>query len=175
MQAEIASQLVGDAAYAYRQQRRLAEAAAQQVNDSQFFQTFDAESNSIATIMKHVGGNLRSRWTDFLTSDGEKPDRNRPGEFETANQTRQEITDTWNTGWLALESALASLGKDDLERTITIRGEPHVLQALMRNLAHTSHHAGQIVYLAKLLARGQWQTLSIPRGQEQPGHNYWVR
>src|SRR5262245_13115098 len=160
MQANSASQLVEDVAYVYRQQRQLAEAAALQVDDSQFFQTLDSESNSIATIMKHVGGNLRSRWTDFLTSDGEKPDRNRPGEFETPKQTRQEILGIWSTGWQALESTLASLSEADLQRTVTIRGEAHtVQQALVRSLAHTSHHAGQIVYLAKLLARGQWQTL----------------
>jgi uncharacterized protein DUF1572 len=136
----------------------------------------DPESNSIAAIMKHVGGNLRSRWTDFLASDGEKPDRNRPGEFEAANQTRQEIIGIWHTGWQALENTLASLGEADLERRVTIRGEAHtVQQALVRNLAHTSHHAGQIVYLSKLLARGQWQTLSIPRNAGQPAQNYWVR
>src|SRR5262245_10574123 len=176
MQANSASRLVEDVAYVYRQQRQLAEAAVQQIDDSQFSQSLDPESNSIATIMKHVGGNLRSRWTDFLTSDGEKPDRNRPAEFETANQTRQEIIDIWNAGWRALESNLTSLSEADLERVVTIRGEDHtVLQALVRNLAHTSHHAGQIVYLAKLLARGNWQTLSIPRGASQPVQNYWAR
>jgi hypothetical protein len=177
MQTDTGRQLLDDVAFVYRQQRRLAEGALQQIDDAQFFQATDPESNSIAAIVKHVGGNLRSRWTDFLTSDGEKPDRNRDGEFETANQTRAEIMDVWNQGWRQLEITLAALETADLERTVTIRAEPHsVVQALVRNLAHAAHHAGQIVFLAKSLAGPGWRTLSIPRaGSTRVVGNFWVR
>ncbi|MGH7459677.1 MAG: DUF1572 family protein [Longimicrobiales bacterium] len=171
------SPLFEDVAFVYRQQRKLAEAAAQQLDDTQFFHTLDPGSNSIAVIMKHVGGNLRSRWTHFLRSDGEKADRNRDGEFVAADESRDDIMRVWSEGWQALEATLASLTPADLEHTVTIRGEPHtVIQALLRNLAHSAHHAGQIVLLAKALARDEWRTLSIPRpGAERQLQNYWVR
>src|SRR5687767_11978588 len=131
MNAETSPQLAADIAHIYAQQRRLAEAAAEQVNDAQFFEVRVPESNSIAIIMKHVGGNLRSRFTDFLTTDGEKPDRNREGEFVAAGETRASVMQTWQNGWRVLESTLASLSAADLQRTVTIRGEPcTVTQAL---------------------------------------------
>ncbi len=177
MQNDIGSQIIEDVVFVYRQQRSLAEAAALQIDDAQFFQVSDPESNSVAVIMKHVGGNLRSRWTDFLASDGEKPDRNRAGEFVTENSPRADIMRTWNEGWQRLENTLAALTPEDLAGTVTIRGEPHtVIQALLRNLAHASHHAGQIVLLAKSLAGAEWRSLSIPRGDStRVAGNFWVR
>ena len=165
MQNQLSTGILQDIAHVFAQQRKLAEGAAQQVSDQQFFLADGAEANSIAVIMKHVGGNLRSRWTDFLTSDGEKPDRNRDGEFIAHVESRESITQIWNTGWQALGETLAQLGPDQLGVTVTIRGEPcTVSQALMRSLAHTSHHCGQIVHIAKALAGSNWKTLSIPRG-----------
>ena len=150
----------------FRAQRTLAEKAAAQVDDRGMFAALDAGSNSIAVVMQHVGGNLRSRFTDFLTSDGEKPDRDRDGEFLTiVGQTRVDIMAKWESGWRALERALEMLRPEDLVRTVTIRGEPMlVVQALGRALAHVSQHAGQVVLLAKHQAGERWQTLSIPRG-----------
>ncbi|MGH7459403.1 MAG: DinB family protein [Pseudomonas sp.] len=176
MHRDIGSQLLADAAFVYNQQRRLAEAAAQQIDDAQFFQVADRESNSVAVIMKHVGGNLRSRWTEFLTSDGEKPDRNRDGEFITEGENRSDVMRTWNEGWQRLEDTLASLTSADLQRSVTVRGEPQtVIQALLRNLSHASHHAGQIVLLAKSMAGAEWRTLSIPRGDSsRVAGNFWV-
>jgi hypothetical protein len=169
-------QLLDDIAFVFGQQRRLAEAAELQVNDRQFFASPDTNTNSIAIIMKHVGGNLRSRWADFLRSDGEKPDRNRDGEFLTENASRADILRIWNNGWQTLETTLAALEPADLERTVFIRGEPHlVTQALLRNLAHAAHHSGQIVFLAKVMAGPNWKTLSIPRGGSAATlGNFWV-
>jgi hypothetical protein len=176
MNSEIGKQLLADIAHVYAQQRRLAESAAEQVDDQGFFHTTDPQANSIAVIMKHVGGNLRSRWTDFLTTDGEKPDRNRDGEFIVDGETRADVMRTWNQGWERLESTLASLRPEDLTRTVPIRGEPHtVVQALVRNLAHASHHAGQILFAAKAIAGDDWETLSIPRGGSKALRgNFWV-
>ena len=176
MHHSIGSALITDAAHVYRQQKKLAEAAALQVTDTQFFETDGPEANSIAIIMKHVGGNLRSRWTDFMNSDGEKPDRNRDGEFITEQETRESIMGTWNEGWHCLEQTLATMDGDALDRTVTIRSEPcTVLQALMRSLAHTSHHCGQIVHIAKSRAGSNWKTLSIPRaGSRNATGNFWA-
>jgi hypothetical protein len=175
MTDDIGTHALQDIAFVFRQQRRLAEAAAQQLDDEQFFHAPNEEANSVAVIMKHVGGNLRSRWTDFLTTDGEKPDRNRDGEFVVAGESRASVMQTWNEGFARLETTLQMLTAADLARTVTIRGEPHtVLQALIRNLAHTSHHAGQVVHLAKIIARDAWLTLSIPRGGAQVLGNFWV-
>ena len=137
-----------------------------QVNDEQFFAALDAESNSIAVIVKHVAGNLRSRWTEFLTGDGEKADRNRDSEFEVGDSaTRAELMAGWEKEWRLAFQALSALTPDDLMKTIRIRGEPHtVVKAIMRQLTHAANHGGQIVFLAKHFAGGSWQTLSIPRG-----------
>jgi hypothetical protein len=151
--------------------KKLAERAMAQCPDDALFTSLDAESNSIAIIVKHMSGNMRSRWTDFLTSDGEKPDRNRDTEFEDAPKTRAELMEMWDRGWKLLFGALEPLSDADLTRTITIRTEPHsVMQAINRQMAHYAHHIGQILFLAKhltLVSSRKWQSLSVPRGQSK--------
>jgi uncharacterized damage-inducible protein DinB len=150
----------------FRYYKKLAENAMAQINDDQLFATLDAESNSIAIVVKHMVGNMRSRFTDFLTTDGEKPSRNRDAEFIDPVPTRQALLDEWEAGWMCLFSALESLTEDDLKRTITIRSEPHsVMQAINRQVAHYSYHVGQIVMLAKHLGHQGWQSLSVPRNR----------
>ena len=153
----------------FRGHKRMGEAAMAQLGENDFFVTLDPESNSVAALVKHIAGNARSRFTDFLTSDGEKPDRFRDQEFEvSAKTTREEVLRWWTEAWLHLFSTLDSLKPDDLQRTVTIRQEPHtVMQALNRALAHYGQHIGQIVFLAKHLRSAQWQTLSIPRGKSE--------
>jgi hypothetical protein len=152
----------------FRRTKRDAEAAIAQVTDSDLVRQLDPESNSIAIIAKHISGNLRSRWTDFLTTDGEKPNRHRDSEFESGFASRAEIMAFWEAGWNCLFSALASLSGDDLGRTVYIRGEAHsVLKAIQRSLAHTVSHVGQIVSLAKHFCGPSWKTLSIPRGKSE--------
>lgn len=144
--------------------RKLGERAMAQVADEQLFATLDEEGNSIAVIVKHMAGNMRSRWVDFLTSDGEKPDRNRDSEFEDPPQTRAGLMEVWEAGWACVVKALEPLSDGDLGRTVTIRGEAHsVMQAINRQLAHYPYHVGQIVLLAKHFASDRWQTLSVPR------------
>jgi hypothetical protein len=152
-----------------RGHKRLAEGALAQLNDEDFFVTLDPESNSIAILIKHISGNMRSRFTDFLTSDGEKPDRHRDGEFELSDKTtRAELMAWWESGWNVLFAALDSLTPDDLMRTIYIRQEPHtVVQALNRALTHYAYHLGQIVFLAKHFRSNAWKTLSVPRGKSE--------
>lgn len=148
--------------------KELAEKALSQVSDDQLLVTIDPESNSLAVMMKHMAGNLRSRFTDFLTTDGEKPDRNRDGEFEVDRAPRAEILADWERGWRVLFDALAALGPGDLLRDVYIRGERHsVIQALDRQLTHHAYHVGQIVFLAKHLRSSEWRTLSIPRRRPQ--------
>ncbi len=152
-----------------RGHRRMGEAAISQVNDAELFTLIDPESNSIAILVKHIAGNARSRFTDFLTADGEKPDRFRDREFEvTATTTREEVMRWWEEGWSHVFSTLDSLKPEDLTRTVTIRQEPHtVMQALNRALAHYAQHIGQIVFLAKHLRSKEWKTLTIPRGKSE--------
>jgi len=154
--------------HVFRQQRAVAERALAQVGEEDFFARAGAE-DPLAIVVKHVGGNLRSRWRDFLTTDGEKPDRRRDGEFElVAGDTRAALESLWADGWGELERNLGSLEPDDWERTVTIRGEPHsVLEAALRSLAHTSYHVGQIVERCRRLAGSDWTTLSIPRGASE--------
>ncbi|HTV40515.1 MAG TPA: DUF1572 family protein [Candidatus Sulfotelmatobacter sp.] len=151
----------------FKRIKALAEGALGQVSDQHFFAVPSDGDNSIAVIVKHVGGNLLSRWTDFLSSDGEKPGRNRDNEFEiTGADSREALTKQWEAGWRALFSALEPLGETDLQRTVTIRGEPlSVLQAINRQLTHYSYHVGQIVYVAKHYAGDSWRTLSVARGK----------
>ena len=158
-----------DALKEFRRLKRQAEKALAQVNDEEFFRALDEESNSLAIIVKHLAGNLRSRWMDFLTSDGEKPDRKRDSEFVIeAGDTRTALMERWERGWKYLFDALEPLGEDDLMRTVIIRGEPHtVVQAANRQLTHYGGHVGQMVFLAKHLAGPRWQTLSVPRGQSE--------
>ncbi len=148
----------------FRYYKKLGEHAMAQCPDDALFASLDAESNSIAIIVKHMAGNMRSRWTDFLTTDGEKPDRNRDTEFETPPKTRAALMELWERGWKYVFDALEPLGDEDLVRTITIRTEPHsVMQAINRQVAHYSYHVGQIVYVAKHLAGNKWQTLTVPK------------
>jgi len=148
--------------------KKLAERAIAQLTDDQLFLALDAESNSIAVIVKHVSGNMVSRWTDFLTTDGEKPSRDRDGEFEVPPATRAALLATWEAGWACLFGALEPLTDADLARTVTIRGEAHsVMQAINRQLAHYPHHIGQIVLLAKHFAHENWRSLSVPRKGSQ--------
>ena len=148
----------------FRFQKSLADRALAQIQPAHWHATLDPESNSIAAIVKHVAGNLRSRWTDFLTTDGEKPDRDRDGEFEPAGSSPQELLEAWERGWQIVRGTVAALDSADLLRVVTIRGEPHtVVKALVRSVVHTGHHVGQIVLLAKHLRSGSWQTLSIPK------------
>jgi uncharacterized damage-inducible protein DinB len=155
----------------FRHYKRLAERAIAQCPDQGLFATLDSESNSIAAIVKHISGNMKSRWTSLLTSDGEKPDRNRDSEFEDAPQTRAQLMELWEQGWKYLFDALEPLTDADLDRTVAIRGEPHsVMQAINRQIAHYSHHIGQILFAAKhfgTVANGKWDSLSVPRGQSQ--------
>jgi hypothetical protein len=148
----------------FRYYKRLGEKAIAQCPDEGLFTTLDAESNSIAIIVKHLAGNMRSRWRDFLTSDGEKPDRLRDTEFEEPPKTQAELMELWERGWKHVFDALEPLTDSDLSRTVTIRTEPHsVMQAINRQVAHYSYHVGQIVYLARHFAGDKWQSLSVPK------------
>jgi hypothetical protein len=151
----------------FRGYKRLAEATFAQLQDADFFYAPDPESNSIAVIMKHISGNLRSRWTDFLTTDGEKPDRDRDQEFEmNAGVTSAELMRAWEEGWNCVFQTLAALQPPDFSRTVFIRGEPHsLIQAINRSLAHIAYHVGQIAYLGKHIRQSAWKSLSIPKGK----------
>ena len=155
----------------FRYYKKLAERAMAQCPDDALFTVLDPESNSIAIIVKHMAGNMRSRWRDFLTTDGEKPDRNRDTEFEDPPKTRAELLALWERGWKYVFDALEPLTEADMARTVTIRTEPHsVMQAINRQIAHYAHHIGQILFLAKHLttkATGKWDSLSVPRGQSR--------
>ena len=166
MALEFTASYLTDAADNFRYYKRLAERAFEQVPDDMLAVAPDPGSNSVATLVKHISGNMRSRWRDFLTSDGEKPDRNRDAEFEQPFETRAEMMRAWEAGWKQLFDTLATLTEADLPRRITIRGEAHsVLQAITRQNTHCAYHIGQIVYLAKHFASGQWKILSVPRGK----------
>ena len=164
MTDNIGSAFLSDVWREFSNQRELAEKAVAQLSDEDIFRTLDGEANSIAVIMKHVGGNLRSRWSDFLTTNGEKPDRDRDGEFVAESDTREVIDRVWNEGWRTLEATIASLQPDDLLATVAIRNDTMpALRAFNRSLAHTAQHVGQIILLAKHFRGTEWQTLSMPR------------
>jgi uncharacterized damage-inducible protein DinB len=171
MPHQFTTSYVKDSIDLFRYYKKLAERAMAQCSDENLFVTIDPESNSIAIIVKHMAGNMRSRWMDFLTTDGEKPDRNRDTEFEDAPKTRAALMELWERGWKYVFDALEPLTDADLARTVTIRTEPHsVMQAINRQIAHYAHHVGQIVFLAKHLtakATGKWDSLSVPRGQSK--------
>jgi len=155
-----------DALASFRNYKKMAERAIDQVSDDEFFRTIDAEANSIAVIVKHVAGNLHSRWTDFLTTDGEKPTRNRDTEFELTADTRESLKQFWEAGWETLFDNVEPLTADDFAKTVTIRGEPHtVVEAINRQLTHYSYHVGQIVLLAKHFRSADWKTLSVPKNR----------
>ncbi len=148
--------------------KKMAERAVAQVADEGLRTSLDEHTNSIAVIMKHVAGNLISRWTDFLTTDGEKQDRNRDGEFEDNFTDRAELLAYWERGWSTLLDSLKSLTPDDLEKTVYIRGDAHTVPlAIQRSLGHTCYHIGQIVQVARVQAGDEWNTLTIPRGQSE--------
>jgi hypothetical protein len=153
----------------FRYYKKLGDRAMAQCPDEALFIALDPESNSIAIIVKHLSGNMRSRWLDFLTTDAEKPDRNRDTEFESPANTRAELIEQWERGWKYVFDALEPLTEADLTRTVTIRTEPHsVMQAINRQVAHYAHHVGQILFLAKHLTftkTGKWESLSVPRGK----------
>lgn len=150
---------------AFEANKRLADRAVEQVPDDKLHVALDGNTNSIAVIMKHVAGNLTSRWTDFLTTDGEKPGRNRDDEFVGTFGSRAEVLECWERGWACLLAALAGLTRDDLGKTVLVRGEPHTVPlAMERSLGHTCYHVGQIVQVARILAGEGWNTLTIPRG-----------
>lgn len=148
----------------FRYYKRLGESAIAQCPDEGLLRTLDGENNSIAIVVKHMAGNMRSRWTDFLTSDGEKPERNRDAEFEDPPKTRMEVLDLWDAGWKCLFTALEGLSDANMTETVMIRGEAHsVMQAINRQMGHYSYHVGQIVMLAKHFAGDNWKALTIPR------------
>ena len=161
-----------DALSTFHDYKKLGERAFAQLSDEDFFRTIDGESNSIAVIIKHIAGNMLSRWTDFLTTDGEKPERNRDMEFVMLPETtKDEMLAYWEKGWTCTFQALEPLTPDDLMRTVRIRGEDHtVVQAINRQIAHYANHIGQIVYLAKHFKSNEWQSLSVPKNKSAGTH-----
>jgi hypothetical protein len=166
---EIGRAFLGDAVLQLRKYKALADGALAQIEDADLFRAIDPQSNTIAVILKHISGNMRSRWTDFLTSDGEKPDRNRDDEFELdSGDSKARLLERWEAGWKLLFDTLTPLTAADLARTVAIRGEPHsVLQAIDRQLTHYAYHIGQIVFLARHFAGSRWKSLSIPKGKSR--------
>lgn len=169
MAIDLATHYLEEAGRQMRGHKRMGEGAMAQLRDDDFFLALDPESNSVAILVKHLAGNMRSRFTDLLTTDGEKPDRFRDREFEVSGATtRAEVMRWWEEGWACVLAALDALKPEDVMRTVTIRGEPHtVLQATNRQIAHYAAHIGQIVFLAKHLRSSQWKTLTIPRGKSE--------
>src|SRR6266496_4788556 len=169
MASEVSKHYLEEARRQMRGQKRMGEGAMAQLRDEEFFVTLDPEANSIAILVKHLAGNMRSRFTDFLTTDGEKPDRFRDREFEVIGATtRSDVMRWWEEGWTIVLGAIEALKPDDVIRTVTIRDEPHtVLQAINRQIAHYAAHVGQIVFLAKHLRSSEWKTLTIPRGKSE--------
>jgi hypothetical protein len=166
MNEQIIKNYLADAILSFRNYKQMAEKALAQVSDEEFFAAIDAEANSTAVIVKHIAGNLRSRWTDFLTSDGEKSDRNRDTEFELMDDSRESLMQFWETGWQTLFAAIEPLTVEDFGRFITIRGEPHTIcEALNRQMTHYAYHVGQIVLLAKHFRSADWKTLSVPKNK----------
>ena len=169
MDEALAEYFLEDALAVFRKYKKLAEDAMAQLDDEQFFAQIDAEANSVAVIVKHLAGNMRSRWSNFLTTDGEKPDRDRDAEFRIeAGTTRAEVLGWWEAGWRCVFEAVEPLNPSDLSRTVEIRGEPHtVVKAINRQLTHYAYHVGQIVVLAKHFKSGGWESLSIAPGASE--------
>src|SRR5215467_1228474 len=166
--SDVAKALIDGALTAFRSNKGWADKAIAQLPDEKLHVALDPETNCIAVIMKHVAGNLRSRWTDFLTTDGEKPWRNRDDEFVDTFRSREEVLEYWERGWVCLLKTLKSLKPEDFAKTVMIRGEPHsVPLALERSLGHTCYHIGQIIQVARIHAGEEWNTLTIPRGQSE--------
>lgn len=166
MAHEFTTSYLKDSISLFRYYQKLGEGALAQVSDEQLFSVLDPEMNSLAVIVNHMAGNMISRWTDFLASDGEKPGRNRDREFDSAPQNRAAVMQLWTEGWQCVFAALEPLSESDLGRSVTIRGEPHsVTQAINRQIAHYAYHVGQLVFWAKHLQHTQWRSLSVPRGK----------
>jgi hypothetical protein len=166
MTHKFSTSYIEDSLALFRYYKKLAEGAIEQVSDDQLFVRLDEEMNSIAIIMKHMAGNMRSRWTDFLTSDGEKPNRNRDTEFVEPPATRPQLMRVWDESWQRVFDALEPLSDSDLGRKVAIRGEPHsAMQAINRQVAHYAYHCGQIVFLAKHFRASEWRSLSVPRNK----------
>lgn len=166
MPHQFSTSYIEDSLSLFRYYKKLAEGAMEQVSDKELFATLDEEMNSIAIIAKHMAGNMRSRWTDFLNSDGEKSDRNRDSEFVAPPQTRKQLMEFWDDGWSRVFQALEPLTDADLGRKVFIRGEAHsVMQAINRQIAHYAYHCGQIIFLAKHLKGSEWKSLSVPRNK----------
>ncbi|CAN5469458.1 DUF1572 domain-containing protein [soil metagenome] len=163
---EIIENYQTDAVISFRNYKRMAERALEQISDEEFFALIDPEANSIAVIVKHIAGNLCSRWSDFLTTDGEKDSRNRDTEFELISDTRSSLMEFWETGWQTLFDAIEPLTVDDFSRTVNIRGETHTIaEAINRQMTHYAYHVGQIVLLAKHFRSADWKTLSVPKNR----------
>jgi hypothetical protein len=167
--SSVGAHFLEDALSQFRKYKKLADGALVQLSDEDFFRAPDPGSNSAALVLKHLAGNMRSRWTDFRGADGERPDRDRDSEFErAAGDSRASLTERWEAGWALLFEALAPIREDELQETVTIRGEPHsVLEAIQRQLTHYAYHVGQIVFLAKHFAGERWRSLSIPKGRSR--------
>src|SRR4051812_45129173 len=166
MAVEFTTSFLEDSLAVFRATKKMAEDAMAQVTDAELRVTLDSEMNSIALIVKHMAGNMRSRWTDFLTTDGEKPDRQRDSEFVEPHVTRQELMQVWEEGWDCVWRALGPLTDADLTRQVTIRNQPHsVMQAINRQLTHYAYHVGQIVMLAKHFRSTEWKSLTIPKAR----------
>src|SRR5437764_7825269 len=166
MSEEIIKNYHADAVQSFRNYKKLAERAVEQVSDEEFFAAIDGEANSIAIVVKHIAGNLISRWQDFLTTDGEKPDRNRDAEFEITDETRESLMAFWERGWQTLFDNVEPLTAEDFSKKITIRGQPHtIVEAMNRQLTHYAYHVGQIVLLAKHFKSSEWKSLSVPKNR----------
>lgn len=164
--SEVLAEIITSAITSFRANKGWADKAIAQLPDDKLRVSLDDNTNSVAVIVKHVAGNLKSRWTDFLTTDGEKPWRNRDDEFVDSFSNREDVLKFWEEGWACLFETLESLRPDDLSKTVTIRGEPHTVPlAIHRSLAHCGYHVGQIIMVARILAGDSWETITIPRGQ----------
>ena len=173
MTEEIIKNYHTDAIQSFRNYKTMAERAMEQVSNEEFFRHIDPEANSIAVIVKHIAGNLNSRWRDFLATDGEKPERNRDAEFEIVDDTRESLMEFWEAGWQTLFDNIGPLTKQDFEKTITVRGEIHtIVEAINRQLAHYPYHIGQIVLLAKHFRSEDWKTLSVPKNKSAEFNQY---
>ncbi|HYF03841.1 MAG TPA: DUF1572 family protein [Patescibacteria group bacterium] len=170
---DLAQHFLDDALLQFQKTKALADKSFAQLENADFLKTPEAESNSIAIIIKHMHGNMLSRWTDFLTTDGEKPNRNRDSEFEIeADSSQEDLLKLWEDGWTLVLKTVGELTADDVLKTVTIRGEEFtVMQAISRQLTHYSYHVGQIVFLAKLFKSASWKSLSIPRGKSADFNN----
>jgi hypothetical protein len=167
-QLDFAGEYLQEALLTFESMKKLADNTMDQLDDPHFYVTLDPESNSLEILIKHMHGNMLSRWKDLLTTDGEKPTRDRDGEFEASHYTREQLIHLWETGWSTLFATLQSLTPDNLLQTIYIRGEAHtVMKAIQRQISHYGYHVGQIVFLGKHLKHETWQTLTIARGQSK--------